>query len=318
MNEVKSAFFTHYQRHFEATVTCPPYFEEQMFRNKLGPVENQLLTGIFTEDEVKAAVWNCDSSGSPGPDGFTFGFFKEAWPVIKSDILKMMADFHRFGKIVKGLNPSFISLIPKKPSPLTLEDYRPISLIGGAYKIISKILAARLAKVIGGIVGQNQSAFIAGRNIMDGVIILNEAMDEAKRCKIPRMCFKVDFAKAYDSISWKFLEDMLEGFNFDSKWRKWMKACVESATGSVLVNGSPTGEFKLKRGLRQGDPISPFLYLIVAEGLNMLVHRAVEMGELKPAVIGKKRVAVSHLQYADDTVFLAMVNPKTLFASREY
>lgn len=139
---------------------------------------------------------------------------------------------------------------------------------------------------------------------MNGAIILNEALDEAKHNKIPRMFFKVDVAKAYDSVSWRFLEDMLKGFNFCGKWRKWIKACVESASAAVLVNGSPWGEFKLKRGLHQGDPISPFLYLLVAEGLSLLTQRAVEEGLLKPVVIGKKKVFISHLQYADDTVFL--------------
>lgn len=147
---------------------------------------------------------------------------------------------------------------------------------------------------------------------MDGVVILNEAIDEAKRRKIPRLFFKVDFSKAYDSVNWKFLEDMMQGFNFCDKWRRWIKACVETASAAVLVNDSPCGEFKLKKGLRQDDPISPFLYLIVAEGLGMLTNKAVELGLLKPAVIGRKNVAVSHLQYADDTVFLCSGEIKNL------
>lgn len=216
----------------------------------------------------------------------------------------MMKDFYKNGKIVRGLNPYFISLIPKKPSPQIIDDYRLISLISGAYKIISKVLANRLAKVIDSIIGVNQSAFIAGRNIMDGVIVLNEALDETKRRKAPRFFFKVDFSKAYDSVNWSFLEEMLRGFNFCDKWRMWIKACVESASAAALVNGSPCGEFKLKKGLRQGDPIFPFLYLIVAEGLGLLVHRAMEEGILKPDMIGREKVIVSHLQYADDTIFL--------------
>lgn len=215
-----------------------------------------------------------------------------------------MEDFFRNGKIVNGLNPSIISLIPKRIAPQGIEDYRSISLIGGIYKILSKLLAGRLAKVMDAIISVNQSAFLAGQNIMDGIIVLNEALDEAKRYKILRFFFKVDFAKAYDSVNWKFLEEMMEGFQFNAKWRRWIKACVESASASVLVNGSPCGEFKLRKGLRQGDLISPFLYLMVAEGLSLLMQKAVDVGDFKPALIGRKKIVVSHLQYADDTVFV--------------
>lgn len=162
VNEVKGEIFNYFQNHFDAVPSAVPKFDQSSFKRKLGDAENQLLSGTFTEEEIKAAIWSCDSNGSPGPDGFTFGFFKDTWLILKDDIVAMLSEFHRNGKIVSGLNPSFISLIPKKPSPQTIEDYRPISLIGGAYKIISKLLANRLAKVIGTIIGPNQSAFFGG------------------------------------------------------------------------------------------------------------------------------------------------------------
>lgn len=141
---------------------------------------------------------------------------------------------------------------------------------------------------------------------MDGILILSEAIEEAKRNKLERFLFKVDFAKAFDSVEWKYLDSILSGFNFCEKWRHWIRACVESASASVLVNGSPSGEFDLKRGLRQGDPLSPFLFILAAEGLNLLTKKACELGCLKPATVGKLRVPIPILQYADDVVFFML------------
>ncbi|KAL8480022.1 hypothetical protein ACS0TY_026816 [Phlomoides rotata] len=154
------------------------------------------------------------------------------------------------------------------------------------------------------IIADNQSAFLKGRNILDGILILNEAYDEANRIKLKRFFFKVDFAKAYDSVNWDFLEQMMRGLNFNENWRKWIMECVKTASTNVLINGSPCGEFKMKRGLRQGDPISHFLYLIIAEGLNLLIRKATEEGLLKVTEIGTQGIHISHLQYADDTIFL--------------
>ncbi|KAL8526218.1 hypothetical protein ACS0TY_015437 [Phlomoides rotata] len=160
-----------------------------------------------------------------------------------------MEEFHRNGKIVRGLNASFIILIPKKDSPQRLEDYRPISLISGVYKIIAKTIFRRISRTMDDIIADNQSAFLSGRNIMDGILIVNDALDEAKRKKIKRFFFKVDFTKAYDSVNWEFLEQMIRGLNFNEKWRRWILECVQTASANVLVNGSPCVEFNMKKGL---------------------------------------------------------------------
>ncbi|XP_057774901.1 uncharacterized protein LOC130993882 [Salvia miltiorrhiza] len=143
-----------------------------------------------------------------------------------------------------------------------------------------------------------------GRFILDGAVILNEVVVESKKKRRSRIFFKIDFAKAFDSVQWDFLDTLLDRMNFDGIWRKWIQGCLQSATASVLVNGSSTGDFKMERGLRQGDPMSPFLFLIVAEGLNALVERAVERQLLFPVKIGKDEVPITHLQYADDTIFI--------------
>lgn len=176
--------------------------------------------------------------------------------------MKVVREFHENGRWVRGSNSSFIVLIPKKDGARGIDQFRPISLIGSLYKIVAKMLARRLKTVLGKLIGGTQSAFLHGRNILDGVVILNEAIEDAKRLKKERLILKVDFAKAFDSIDWDYLWDMLKRMNFPAKWIRWIQGCVTTASANVLVNGSPSGEFELERGIRQGDPLSPFLFLI--------------------------------------------------------
>ncbi|GAU19481.1 hypothetical protein TSUD_77250 [Trifolium subterraneum] len=150
-------------------------------------------------------------------------------------------------------------------------------------------------------------AFVKDRQILDGILIANEAVDEARRSKKELMLFKVDFEKAYDSVDWGYLEDVMGRMSFPTLWRKWIKECVCTATASVLVNGSPTEEFPLGRGLRQGDPLSPFLFLLAAEGLNVLMEAAVDRNLFTGYSIGERDpISVSHLQFADDTLLLGI------------
>lgn len=127
---------------------------------------------------------------------------------------------------------------------------------------------------------------------------------------------KIDFAKAYDTVDWRFLNLIMERFGFAGKWRAWIRECISSASVSVLVNGSPSGEFKLQRGLRQGDPPSSFLFLLAVEGLSILMKRAADCGFYEPAEIGSKKVKVIHLQFADDTVFLGTTKEENVWVMK--
>jgi hypothetical protein len=154
-------------------------------------------------------------------------------------------------------------------------DFPPISLVSSVYKILSKVLANRLRKVVGNVVSTTQSAFIRGRQILDGILIANEIVDDAKKSNKDLLLFKVDFEKAYDSVDWGYLDEVMYKMNFPVLWRSWIMECVTTATASVLVNGCPTDEFTFERGLRQGDPISPFLFLLASEGLNVMMKAMV-------------------------------------------
>ncbi|GKC24100.1 RNA-directed DNA polymerase, eukaryota, partial [Tanacetum coccineum] len=184
-----------------------------------------------------------------------------------------------------------------------VKDFRPISLIGSFYKIIAKILSNRLCIVMPDLISDVQTAFISKRQILDGPFILNELISWCKYHKIKAMIFKADFEKAFDSVRWDYLDGVLNNFGFGVKWRGWIQACLSSAMGSILVNGSPSSEFKFHKGLKQGDPLSPFLFILVMESLHISFNNILNSGLYKGIRIDES-LTLSHLFYADDAVFI--------------
>ena len=177
--------------------------------------------------------------------------------------------------------------------------------MGSLYKILAKLLANRLQGVIGSVISDSQTAFVKNRQILNGILIVNEVVDEARKNQKNLMLFKVDFEKAYDLVYWGYLDSILGHVSFLVLWRKWIRKCVSTATTSILVNRSHTNEFMLKRGLRQGDPLSPFLFLAAAEGLTIMMKSLVETQYSQViALVETNPVVVSHLQFADDTLLL--------------
>lgn len=256
--------------------------------------DNLELEKNVSDNEIRLAAWDCRSQKASGPDGVSFLFLKTYWDLLKNDVVKAMRGVFDLFEMPKGTNSSFITLIPKIANPIHINDFRPISLIGMQYKIIAKVLANRLSKVIDKVVSKEQSAFISGRCILDGSLMLSEIMSWYKTKKRNLMLIKVDFEKAFDTISWKFLDHILSSLGFGNKWRRWINVCLKSARVSVLVNGSPTSEFSIKRGLRQGDPLSPFLFIIIMEGLHIALQNAVSSGLIQGASIRDSGYNISH------------------------
>ncbi|MCI07579.1 cysteine-rich receptor-like protein kinase, partial [Trifolium medium] len=149
----------------------------------LSAEDNLILMAPFTIDEVRDVIWSSDGNKSPGPDGFNFNFMKVCWEIIKGDILDFLHEFYSSATLPKAITASFLTLIPKKDHPQALSDYRPICLVSSLYKILSKILAGRLKKVLGKLISTVQSAFLPNRQILDGVLVVNELIDLAKRRK---------------------------------------------------------------------------------------------------------------------------------------
>jgi hypothetical protein len=217
VDEIKNSVKSHFEKQFEERILNRPMLDGLTF-SQLSNIDNEALIGAFSEEEIREAVWSCDGNKSPGPDGFNFNFLKSSWNVIKDDFMNLFHEFHQNAVLPKGITPSFIALIPKKDHLQNLSDYRPISLIGCIYKVLSKVLASRLKKVLGKLISNCQSAFLPQRLILDGVLVINEPIDLAKRRKNQCFLMKVDFEKAYDTVNWRYLEDMMRNMGFADIW----------------------------------------------------------------------------------------------------
>ncbi|GJW72067.1 putative RNA-directed DNA polymerase, eukaryota, reverse transcriptase zinc-binding domain protein [Tanacetum coccineum] len=214
---VKNEFHNHFRRRFEQPNLVRPVLNME-FPNRLTLSQIQDLEAEVSNEEIKKAVWDCGIDKSPGPDGFTFGFYKKFWDIIESDVVAAVKSFFHSGNFQKGCNSSFITLIPKIPDAKLVKDFRPICLIGSLYKIISKILANRLVLVLGDLVNEVQSAFVADRQILDGPFILNEVYQWCKSKRKQSFILKIDFEKAYDSVRWDYVVDVLSKFGFGKRW----------------------------------------------------------------------------------------------------
>ena len=214
-------------------------------------------------------------------------------------------DFFQNEQFVKSLNATFLVLVPKSSIVEDLKDLRPISLVGSLYKILSKVLVNRIKRVMGLIISQSQNAFVEGRQILDAALIANEVVDSVLRRKEKGLLCKFDIEKAYDHIRWDFLLLTLERMGFGPKWIRWIRWCISTASFSVMFNGSPTGFFRSSRGLRQGDPLSSYLFVVGMEVLSCLLKRAVEGNFISGCKLGNSEggeMVISHLLYADDTI----------------
>ncbi|PNY01857.1 cysteine-rich receptor-like protein kinase, partial [Trifolium pratense] len=306
VEEVKGFVKDYFENNFRERWEWRPNLNGIHFQS-LSAEDNILLMAPFSLEEVREVIWCSDGNKCPGPDGFNFNFLKACWDIIKGDIMEFLSEFHGNAFLPKAITASFLTLIPKKDHPQALSDYRPICLVSSLYKILAKVLATRLKKVLGKLISKVQSAFLPNRQILDGVLVVNELLDLAKRRKDKCLFFKVDFERAYDTVNWNFLDYMMVRMGFAEGWRRWIRACVFQSSMSVLVNGSPTEDFSVCKGLRQGDPLSPFLFLIVAEGLSGLMSKAVDNNRFHGYKVSNN-ILFHTLQFADDTIIVGEGN----------
>ncbi|MCI00450.1 RNA-directed DNA polymerase (Reverse transcriptase), partial [Trifolium medium] len=240
---------------------------------------------------------------APGPDGFNPAFYQHFWNICGDDIFEATKEWLERGYFPSSLNETNICLVPKCENPVSMKDLRPISLCNVLYKMVSKLLANRLKGCLDRCVSEEQSAFVEGRSITDNALIAIEVIHALKRRTRGlkgEFALKIDISKAYDKVDWGFLRGMLERMGFANKWIHWMMLCVSSVTYSVLVNFEKVGPIFPGRGLRQGDPLSPYLFILVTEGLTTLIKNSVARGDLHGVKICRGAPLVSHLLFADD------------------
>ncbi|KAL9672560.1 hypothetical protein QQ045_028811 [Rhodiola kirilowii] len=295
--EVRSWFVEHF-----SSKKVQPWSAAKIQFGEINQQQKEDLERKISKEEILLSLRECEGNKAPGPDGFNISFYKRFWNEVKPEVEGFIEEFSENGRLTREINQTFIALIPKVSSPQSLGDFRPISLVTSIYKILAKCLAKRLSSVLPHLISPNQSAFLANRSILDGIMITNELIHSIRRDKRRALIVKLDFSKAYDSVSWEYLDQIQQRMGFGVKWRQWIHECISTPKLAVLINGSPTKEFSMERGLRQGDPLSPFLFLIAAEGLSRMLSKAKELGILRGVEWVKEGERMNHLQYADDTI----------------
>jgi hypothetical protein len=184
--------------------------------------DRTLLDSRFEREEIIQVVRDLQGDMSPGPDGFNMAFFQKCWGVLESDVLGFFEELYEHGTFAYSLNATFVTLIPKKRNALNIRDFRPISLVGSIYKILAKVLANRLKRVLAGLVSESQNAFVGGRQTSDSVLIANECLDSRLRSLLPGVVCKLDIEKAYDHVNWDCLLHLLDRMGFGFRWRSWI------------------------------------------------------------------------------------------------
>ena len=258
------------------------------------------LEGLISYEEAASALKNMKNDKSPGTDGFTVNFFKFFWKDLGNFIIRSLNEGFVEGKMSITQREGIITCIPKGDKPREfLKNWRPISLLNVVYKIGSSCIANRMKEVLPQLINEDQTGFVPGRYIGDNLRLLYDIMDYLKNENLPGLLVSIDFEKAFDSVNWEFMRKVLRHFGFGDDMLRWVSTFYTEIKSSIIVNGQASPSFKIERGCRQGDPISPYLFILCAE---ILACRVREDENIKPIRINETEFRIS--QFADDTSFL--------------
>ncbi|XP_062166910.1 uncharacterized protein LOC133873195 [Alnus glutinosa] len=296
---IGDCFITHFKLLFTSSHPSPNEELLSLFDPVISAEDNLHLGSLPTESEIFASLKSLGRTKAPGPDGFTALFYVKYWDYIKNTVLLAIGNFFQNNNLLREQNHTFIALIPKRLGASSVHHYRPISLCNIIYKIISKLLANRLKPLLSKVISPFQTAFVPGRHIQDNSILAHEMLHtlKSKRGNGGLMAVNIDMEKAFDRMEWSFIISILNTLGFNDKWINWIRLCITTTSFSVLLNGSPFGHFRPSRGLRQGDPLSPFLFIIGTEALSRLLHH-----HLRGFSVSRDNLAINHLLFADDLV----------------
>ncbi|XP_042980196.1 uncharacterized protein LOC122310366 [Carya illinoinensis] len=262
------------------------------------PEMNFVLTKGISNEEIERAIFSMNGLGSPGPDGFPAIFYQNHWGVIGPDICATVKNAFLAAEWPKDFNATYITLIPKVKNPSRVTDFRPISLCNVIYKILAKVLANRLKLFLSQLISNTQNAFVPNSLITDNVVVAFEAMHSMQtqiKGNEGFMALKLDMSKAYDRIEWSFLQAVMIRMGFDSKWIEVILRCVSTVSYFVLLNGIPKSSFTPSRGIRQGDHLSPYLFIICVESLSKMIQSAEGTGAITGVPLGRNQASGQRL-----------------------
>ncbi|KAG7563869.1 Reverse transcriptase zinc-binding domain [Arabidopsis suecica] len=278
---------------------------QQLLPFRCSAVDQQSLIRTVTDEEIKKVLFSMPNDKAPGPDGYTSEFYKAAWEIIGKEFTLAIQSFFTKGFLPKGINSTILALIPKKTEAREMRDYRPISCCNVIYKVISKIIANRLKTVLPKFVAGNQSAFVKDRLLIENLLLATELVKDYHKDSISSRCaIKIDISKAFDSVQWCFIRNVLTALNFPQEFIHWITLCITTASFSVQVNGELAGYFQSSRGLRQGCALSPYLFVISMDVLSKMLDKAA--GAQKFGYHPRcKSMGLTHLSFADDLMVLS-------------
>ncbi|KAJ9536686.1 LOW QUALITY PROTEIN: hypothetical protein OSB04_un000159 [Centaurea solstitialis] len=301
-NGVEDVFVDHFHTILgtEDGSVCPDLHHD-LFENRLNLSEALHMIRPIQDSEIKDAIFSIGNDKAPGSDGFSSKFFKDAWEVIGSDVTIAIHNFFYTARLTKEINHTLLCLIPKVPNATCVSEYRPISCCTVLYKCISKLLSDRMKPYLDKVVSKAQSAFIPGRRISDNILVAHELISGYNHQRGPPRCaFKIDIRKAYDMVSWKYILNLLDEFGFHPAFNKWIAEMIQSPSYSLALNGGSFGFFKGARGIRQGDPISPYLFTLVMEGFSLILKKCIRESHAFRFHANCEELNITHLCFADD------------------
>ena len=269
---------------------------------QLSEIQKGGLEGPVTEQEILQALKATKNGKSPGTDGFPAEFYKFFWSDIKEYYMASIRYAYNNGNLSFTQRQGIISLIPKKDrSPLLLKNWRPISLLNTDYKLVAKAIATRIKKVLPDLISSDQTGFISGRYIGENIIRLLNIIDYVDEEDIPALLISIDYEKAFDCVEWSFIEQTLSLFNFGHDIKKWVQILYKDINSCVINNGWSSEFFTLERGVRQGCPLSPYLFVICVEIMAISIR---DNPDIKGIEINGSTQKIS--QFADDTTFMLL------------
>eukprot|EP00253_Pinus_taeda_P021290 PITA_21290 len=262
--------------------------------------QNNALMRAATLEEIEETVKAMKKGTAPRPDGFIVDFFQAGWHFLGKEILELVEESRMNQKVWPAINSTFYALIPKGDNMEYANGFRPIALCNVIYKIITSMMARRLKPHLDKLISAEQTGFVEGRQILDGLVVTQEVIQSLKFKKQKGMMIKLDLSKAYDRLSWNYLGKVLESFGFSRRWIDWIHSLISSPNFSSLVNGTPSKTFTASRGIRQGDPLSPFLFILAAEGLGRFIKKEREANRIKGLKLWGNNLPLTHQQFVDD------------------
>jgi hypothetical protein len=317
--KMEQVFINHFQDLFTSQDTFNLEDIVEVVRGRLNQDMYTMLNANFSRDEVLQAIKDMKALAAPGPDGLPALFYHNYWDIIGKEITDMALGILNNNSDPSPLNHTYICLIPKCDNPSTPSDFRPISLCNVTLKIITKTISNRIKEVLLDIISQNQSAFIKGRLITDNTIIAADIFNYLQHTnrKNGYVGIKTDMAKAYDRVEWRFLEATLTTMGIPTSLIQTIMKCVTTVQFSILLNGYPTSNFQPQRGLRQGDPLSPYLFILCADVLSGLISKAQQNHLIHGVKIAPRAPEITHLLFADDSLLFCRANNKEVKALNE-